>query len=357
MALPSVLLHDHLDGGLRVGTIVDLADRIGYDALPVSPDDLASWFDQSKSGSLESYLASFEHTIGVMQDSEGLGRVAYEALVDLAKDGVVYAEIRFCPALHTERGLGLDEVVSAVAAGMRMAGNETGMRWGLIIDALRQLDHSVEMATLALAHRSNGVVGFDLAGPEFPYPPAAHLAGINIARRAGLRVTVHAGEAAGSRGVRYIAEAMDVCGAERIGHGVQIIEDCEVRSGEIVAIGPVAQRVLDRQIVLEMSPASNLATGRLEAEQHPIGALYRAGFNVTINTDNRLMSATSMSAEFDFARDYHGFDVDDLAITTRRALAGAFCPDSVKQELWDDVVRPKYQAAGATETASWRRAR
>jgi adenosine deaminase len=348
--LPSVLLHDHLDGGLRVGTIVDLADQLGYDRLPAPPDELGSWFDQSRSGSLEGYLDSFEHTIAVMQDEEGLSRVAYEAVVDLAKDGVVYAEIRFCPALHTKRGLSPDAVVAAVASGMRAGAAETGLYWGLIIDALRQFDHAHQMAAVAASHRSDGVVGFDIAGPEAPFPPSSHLEAMTAARAAGLHLTVHAGEAGGANGVRYIEEALEVCGAERIGHGVQLIEDCRLENGEIVEMGAVARAVLDRQIPLEMCPASNLATGGITPERHPIGALYRAGFNVTINTDNRLMSTTSMPAEFEFVRTHHRFELDDLAVTTRRSLEAAFCPPSVKRELWEEVLGPSYQAAGAGAT-------
>lgn len=354
MQLPSVLLHDHLDGGLRPGTILELAEARGIDDLPATDEEgLTQWFDQSESGSLEAYLASFQHSLAVMQDAEALERIAYEAMVDLSDDGVVYTEIRFCPGLHTQDGLTPDRVVDAVASGMRVGAEETGLIWGLIIDTLRQFDWGMSMARLAARKRSTGVVGFDIAGPEAPHPPTKNLAACRFARESGLRLTIHAGEAGGNRGVAYMASAMDVCGAERIGHGLEIINDCLLDGAEIVAMGQVARRIRDRQIPLEMCPASNLATNRLAPEAHPVGALFRAGFNVTLSTDNRLMSSTSMSSEFEFVKRHHGFDVDDLALTTRRSLAAAFCGWDDKAALWEDVIAPAYAAAGATPDPIW----
>lgn len=354
MALPSVLLHDHLDGGLRPATVLDLADELGYDGLPETEvGALAKWFDQSESGSLETYLDSFEHTIAVMQTGDALERVSYEAVLDLSADGVAYAEIRFCPALHTKRGLSHGEVLGAVSSGMKLGEAETGLKWGLIVDALRQHPWSEEMARVAIAHRGSGVVGFDLSGPEASNPPDAHLLACRLAREAGLRLTIHAGEAGGEDGVRYMAAAMDKCGAERLGHGLEIIDDCRVEDGEIVGLGAVARRIRDRQIPLEVCPASNLATNRLAPEQHPIGALYRAGFNVTLSTDNRLMSTTSMSSEFEFVRAHHGFGIDDLALTTRRSIRAAFCDQDTKAEIWEHVIAPAYRDAGASVETTW----
>jgi adenosine deaminase len=351
--LPTVLLHEHLDGGLRPSTVLELADSTGYTDLPAdSADELASWFDQSESGSLERYLDSFAHTIGVMQDADSLERVAHEAAVDLAADGVVYAEIRFCPWLHTTKGLDPRTVIEAVAAGL--AGSGTGLEWGLIVDAMRDKEHSMEMARLAVEMRGSGVVGFDLAGAESGNPPSRHLAACRFARESGLRLTLHAGEAAGADGPAYMAEAMDVCGAERIGHGVEIVRDCILEEGEIVKLGSVASRIRDRQVALEMCPASNMATGAIQPHEHPIGALFRAGFNVTISTDNRLMSSTSLSAEFDFVRSHHGFGLDDLAVTTRRSLVAAFCSHDTKARLWEDLIAPVYQEAGAEVDRRWR---
>lgn len=355
MPLPSVLLHDHLDGGLRPGTVLELAGTYGYSGLPIHDEpSLADWFDQGSSGSLESYLEAFTHTIAVMQHPEALEQVAYEAAVDLAADGVVYAEIRFCPDLHTKHGLSPRDAVETVAAGLRRGAREGGLRWGLIIDALRHLDHSMEMARLAASSRDQGLVAFDLAGPEAGHPPADHLAACRYAREAGLRLTLHAGEAAGSRGVAYIAEAMDDCAAERLGHGVEIIDDCLLSDGEIVDLGPVAQRILDRQLPLEICPSSNLATRRLDPEDHPVGALQRAGFNVTINTDNRLISATSISGELRLVEKYHGFDTNDLALVARRSLLAAFCDHASKVEPWKQVVAPAYASAGAEVDREWR---
>lgn len=350
--LPSVLLHDHLDGGLRPSTVLELAEAAGHELPATDPDDLAVWFDQSESGSLDGYLASFAHTVAVMQDADALERVAYEAAVDLVADGVVYAEIRFCPWLHTARGLEPERVVEAVASGL--GGSNTGLAWGLIIDALRTQDHAMEMARLAVAMRKSGVVGFDLAGKEQGNPPRRFVAACRHARESGLRLTIHAGEAAGRYGPAYVAEAMDVCGAERIGHGVEIIRDCVVEEGEVVKVGPVAARVRDRQIPLEMCPASNLATAAMPPDRHPIGALYRAGFNVTISTDNRLMSRTTMSREFDFVTERHGFGLDDLALTTRRSLAAAFCDHDAKLHLWEDVIARVYRESGASIDPTWR---
>lgn len=353
MPLPSVLLHDHLDGGLRVTTILELAAEQGYRDLPHQEEaDLTAWFDQSESGSLEEYLRAFEHTIAVMQHPEALRRVAHEAVVDLAADGVVYAEIRFCPDLHTRDGLSSRQVLEAVAQGLAAGASETGLRWGLIVDAMRQMDHGLDMARLAVSSRDLGVIGFDLAGPEASHPPQEHVAACRHARESGLRLTIHAGEER-SRAVSHIAAAMDRCGAERIGHGANIVDDCVLELGEIVKTGPVASRVLDRQVPLELCPSSNLATSRLAPGDHPVGALFRAGFNVTINTDNRLMSRTSMSREMDLVRNHHGFDVDSLARVTRSALAAAFCDHATKVRLWEGTIAPAYREAGSSIAPRW----
>lgn len=350
-----MLLHDHLDGGLRPATVAELAREAGYAGLPYEePSELADWFDQSESGSLQGYLAAFDHTTAVMQTAEALEWVAYEAGLDLADDGVVYAESRFCPALHTRRGLDPIEVIDAVTRGLARAQAETGLRWGIIVDALRHLDHSMDMARVAASSKNLGVIGFDLAGPEAGHPPADHLAAFRFARESGLRVSVHAGESGGGKGPAYIASAMETCGAERIGHGIEIIDDCLVENGEIVKVGPVAQRVLDRQLPLEICVSSSLATKGIRVEEHPVGALYRAGFNVTLSTDNRLMSRTTMSHEIELVEAHHGFKPDDLARTARRSLAAAFCDHETKASLWEQVIAPTYTAAGAHVDENWR---
>ena len=352
MRQPSVLLHDHLDGGVRPETVLELAREQRYDGLPPSAvEDPASWFDQSSSGSLESYLSAFDHTIALMQNVSSLERVSYECALDLAADGVVYAEIRFCPRLHTVGGLSPDAVISAVAAGMAAGSTRSGLRWGLIIDSLRQFHDSEETARLAARNRASGVVGFDLAGPESGFPPRWYAAGLRRAIAEGLRITIHAGESAGVQAPAYIAQALEIGNAERIGHGIELIRDCTVEDGEIVRIGSVARRVLDRGIALEMCPQSNLATSGLEPSQHPLGMMYRAGFNVTLNTDNRLMSATSMSREFSFAKTFHGFTERDLGLVTVRSMLASFASRDVKAEIIRDVVMPAYDLTQSKEAA------
>lgn len=346
--LPKVILHEHLDGSLRPLTVHRLAKRVGH-RLPVrDPDRVAGWFHQSGAHSLERYLEAFAHTLGVMQTSEALTQVAAEAAEDLASHGVVYAELRFAPHLHTGAGLSLMEVVEAVSAGFAAGTRSTGLEWSLILCALRNTPTSRETAALAAETAALGVVGFDLAGPERGYPAVEHLPAIEAALDTGVRVTLHAGEGAG---VHSIADALS-CGAERIGHGVEIIEDCEVSSGEITATGLIAAEVLERQVPLEVCIKSNLDTKGWDPHRHPVGPLHRAGFAVTLNTDNRLMSRTTPTAEFCLAVDHQGFGIDDLATVTRRALAGAFCEEQRKGEIWEQRIAPAYREAGAT-IQSW----
>lgn len=354
MPLPSVLLHDHLDGGLRPETVLDLAKKVGYAELPADNlDDLAEWFDQSESGSLEQYLQAFDHTIAVMQTPGSLERVAYEAVMDLSADGVVYAEIRFCPPQHTSGGLSEIDVIECVAAGMTRGASESGLRWGLIVDSLRHLHRAEDLARTAVAARHLGVVGFDIAGPEAGFPPREHLAGLNYARVNGLRITIHAGEAGGALGVSYMASAMDECHAERLGHGVEIIKDCQLKDGEIVSVGPVAARIRDRRIPLEMCPASNMATSQMTESEHPFGPLYRAGFNVTLSTDNRLMSNTSMSNEYEFALNHAGLNEQDLVRIARASLAAAFTSSTIRSQVWRDSVAPGFAGAGINLGMDW----
>ena len=355
MPLPSVLLHDHLDGGLRPETVLELAEVQGYDSLPFFElESLADWFDQSECGSLEAYLLPFEHTVALMQTPDAVERVAYESLVDAAGDGVVHAEIRFCPLLNTRLGMSVRSVLEAVTAGLNSAATETGSSWALIICALRHVDDSLDVVRHALDARDLGVVAFDIAGPEAGFPPHQHLAAFRLAREQGLRITIHAGESAGNHGVANVASAMDRCGADRIGHGVELVDDCVLEDGEIVKLGAVASRVRERRLPLELCPTSNLATNRLQPEEHPVGALHRAGFTVTLNTDNRLMSSTTMSKEFQFAKDHHGFTTTDLAVVTRNALDAAFCDWETKARLWEDVIAPPFLEAGANIEKDWR---
>lgn len=315
--LPLVVLHDHIDGGLRVDTVIRLARERGL-ALPTyEPDPLSDWFDQSRAGSLDTYLEAFRHTVGVMQTEPALERVTSEAVRDLITDGVFYAELRFAPLLHTEGGLRPHEAIEAVLRGM-------GERpsWGLILTAMRHQESSHTVADLAILYAGHGVVGFDLAGPEEDYPASLHQRSIDQAKDAGLGITLHAGEAGG---VGSIDNALSA-GAHRIGHGVDIIDDCRVEGGTIIDTGRVAGHVLEAQIPLEVCPSSNLATKRWSIDQHPVGVLHRAGFNVLLSTDNRLMSKTSMSREVRLVEDHHGLDEASQSKMMQAAINASFSP-------------------------------
>lgn len=341
--LPKVVLHDHLDGGLRPETVLELADAVGYEGLPASdPVALAAWFDQSGSDSLERYLEAFSETVAVMQTAEALHRVAYEAAVDLAADGVVYAEIRFAPGLHTAGGLPLTEVIEAVVAGAATGERESGIVVRIIVNALRHLDDSEQAARAAIGYADRGVVGFDLAGPEAGFPASRHADACRIARDGGLRLTIHGGE---GEGPSSIADALDGCGAERIGHGVRIVEDLDVVDGAVVAFGSVAERVRAGAVPLEVCVASEADTKVYSAAANPVGLLHRNGFNITLNTDNRLMSSTSMSREFELVATHHGFTVDDFRRLTLNAVDGAFCDEDTRAAVRGKVIAG-YDAAG-----------
>lgn len=344
--LPKAVLHDHLDGGLRVPTILELADEHGYAALPAHDvESLGAWFHQGRSGSLERYLQAFVHTVGVLQTAGALERVADEFVTDLAADGVVYAEIRFGPSLHLLAGLKREEAIEAVLSGATRAGNEHGVMVGVIASALRQDDDSEDVARAAAHFAGEGVVGFDLAGPEAGYPADDHIPAFTIARHAGLGVTVHAGESDGPHSIwRAIARAS----ARRIGHGVRIIEDTVIRDGEIVELGSLARMVRDLRIPLEICIVSNLHTGIADSPaMHPFGALHRAGFRVTLNTDNRLMSDTSLTNEFGLALEHHGLTVADLGELTIAALESGFGDWPERRRLITEVVRPAYAATAS----------
>lgn len=340
-ALPKALLHDHLDGGVRIETILELADAAGYDELPEKDADaLRSWFVQSESGSLEQYLQAFDHTVAVMATQDAIRRVAYEAGVDLAADGVVYAEVRFGPALHRPAGLMLEAVIEAVLDGFAAATRDHGIVLYAIVTALRQHDGAEDVARAASLYLGRGVVAFDLAGPEAGFPADDHLPACLIAREAGLGLTIHAGE---GDGPDSIWRALARCGAQRIGHGVRIIDDTQVRDGKIVAMGRLARRVRDQRIPLEVSPTSNVHTGAFpDIDRHAFGPLYRAGFNVTVNTDNRLMSGITLSDEYAALATAFGLDMADLGAITENALLAGFGDWPTRQRLIEEVVRPAY---------------
>jgi adenosine deaminase len=348
---PKVLLHDHLDGGLRPGTVVDLAAAAGYGRLPsTDPAELGAWFVAAAgSGSLERYLETFAHTVAVLQTRAALTRVAQECAEDLAADGVVYAEVRYAPELHVEAGLGLGEVVEAVAAGFR-AGEHAAAAAGhairvrALLTAMRHAARSREIAELAVASRDQGVVGFDIAGAEAGFPPTRHLDAFEYLRRENAHFTIHAGE---GFGLPSIWEALQWCGADRLGHGVRIIDDIRTEDGT-VTLGRLAAYVRDKRIPLEMCPTSNVQTGAAASiAEHPIGLLARLRFRVTVNTDNRLMSGTSMSGEFAQLAETFGYDLADLQWFTVNAMKSAFLPFDQRLGLINDVIKPGYAALRA----------
>jgi adenosine deaminase len=340
---PKVLLHDHLDGGLRPATIVELARDAGYNDLPsVDVDELAEWFRQvASSGSLEKYLESFRHTVAVMQTREGLARVAEECAVDLAADGVVYAEVRFAPELHTERDLGLNDVVEAVLEGFEAGSRSRPIRIGVLLTAIRHAARSMEIAELAVRYRDAGVAGFDIAGPEAGNPPTRHLDAFEYLQRENAHFTIHAGE---GFGLPSIWQAIQWCGADRLGHGVRIIDDITGgEDGGAPQLGRLAAYVRDKRIPLEMCPTSNVHTGAAPSvAEHPIGLLRRLYFRVTVNTDNRLMSATTVSEEFARLVEAFGYGWDDLQWFTVNAMKSAFLPFDERLELINGVIKPGF---------------
>ncbi|MHC0431152.1 adenosine deaminase [Streptomyces sp. O3] len=344
---PKVLLHDHLDGGLRPGTIIDIARETGYDGLPeTEPDKLGVWFrDAADSGSLPRYLETFSHTCAVMQTKDALFRVAAECAEDLAEDGVVYAEIRYAPEQHLEQGLSLEEVVEAVNEGFREGerrakANGHRIRVGALLTAMRHAARALEIAELANRYRDMGVVGFDIAGAEAGFPPTRHLDAFEYLKRENNHFTIHAGEAFG---LPSIWQALQWCGADRLGHGVRIIDDIQVADDGTVKLGRLASYVRDKRIPLEMCPTSNLQTGAAASyADHPIGLLRGLHFRLTVNTDNRLMSGTSMSREFEHLVDHFAYTLDDMQWFTVNAMKSAFIPFDERLAMINDVIKPGY---------------
>ncbi|WP_298890474.1 adenosine deaminase [uncultured Serinicoccus sp.] len=367
--LPKVLLHDHLDGGVRPATVLELAREQGYAALPADDiESLSGWFAASAdSGSLVRYLETFTHTVGVMQTAEALRRTARECVLDLAADGVVYAEVRYAPEQHLEGGLGLDEVVEAVNAGFR-EGEEVvargdadapagPIRVRAMLTAMRHAARSREIAELAVRHRAEEVCGFDIAGAEDGFPPTRHLGAFEFLRQANAHFTIHAGEAFG---LPSIWEAIQWCGAERLGHGIRIVDDIRLDGSPVTddlagaigraqqepgafSLGELAAYVRDRRIPLEMCPSSNVQTGAAPSiAEHAIRLLDALRFRVTLNTDNRLMSATSMTREAQLLVDQAGWGVPELRRVTVNAMKSAFLPFDERLALIEDVLKPAY---------------
>jgi adenosine deaminase len=353
---PKVLLHDHLDGGLRPATVIDLAREARYDRLPTTdPDALAAWFTRGANRkSLELYLEGFDHTVALLQTRDALVRAAAECAEDLAEDGVVYAEVRYAPELSTGGGLTLDEVVEATLEGFRM-GEERAAAAGrpivvrALVTAMRQQARSVEIAGLAVRHRDEGVVGFDIAGPEKGFPPTRHLDAFQLIQRENFHITIHAGE---SFGLPSIWEALQWCGAERLGHGVRIADDITVHGDGSVSLGRLAAYVRDRRVPLEMCPTSNVHTGAAASiGRHPIDLLRRLRFRVTLNTDNRLMSDVTLSSEFARLFESFGMGLDEMEWLTLNAMKSAFAPFDQRLRLINETIKPGYARLRAAASA------
>jgi adenosine deaminase len=341
-SLPKVLLHEHLDGVLRPQTVIELAREAKYPGLPTDDAQaLAHWFHEgANKGSLAKYLEGFNHTIAVMQSEDSLERVAYEQAEDLAKDGVIYFETRFAPLFHTRKGLTHQQIVSAVLRGLERGRKDFGIASGLIICAMRNMNVSLEMAELAVDFRARGVVGFDLAGEEGGYPPKKHIDAFHYIQRENFNITIHAGEGYGKES---IWQAIQYCGAHRIGHGTRLIDDIAVVDGKVAKLGDLAQYVLDKRIPLEICLISNVHTGATPSlAEHPFRILYQEKFRVTLNTDNRLMSNTSMSQEFEAAAETFGLSLDDFEKITINAMKSAFLPYKTRIDFIYSVIKPGY---------------
>ncbi|MBM7790834.1 adenosine deaminase [Tenggerimyces flavus] len=348
---PKVVLHDHLDGGLRPATVVELAAEIGHQLPSADAASLGRWFQESSdSGSLERYLETFDHTVAVMQQKDAIARVAAECVEDLANDGVVYAEVRYAPEQHLEGGLTLGEVVEAVRDGFAIGERRAGAAGRQIVvrqllTAMRHAARSMEIAELAVHYRDQGVVGFDIAGAEAGYPPTRHIDAFEYLQRENAHFTIHAGE---GFGLPSIWQALQWCGADRLGHGVRIIDDIEVAPDGSVQLGRLAAYVRDKRVPLEMCPTSNIQTGAAKSiEEHPIGLLTRLRFRVTVNTDNRLMSDTSMTKELHRLCEAFGYGLSDLQWFAVNAMKSAFLPFDRRLALINDVIKPGYSALTA----------
>lgn len=351
-AAPKALLHDHLDGGLRPTTVIELADEIGHTLPSTDPGELRAYFVRgAATRDILQYLDTFQHTAGVMQTAAQLERVAYECALDLAADGVVYAETRFAPELHQDRGLAPEAVVDAVVAGLRRgeadaAAAGTPITVNAILCAMRTADRSLEIARLVahLARTEPKVVAFDLAGAETGFPPSLHAEALAHARREHLNVTIHASE---PPDLELIADAL-AHGAHRIGHGVRLQADVAWHADGSAALGPVARYVLDHRVPLEMAPSCHVQIGAVDSiGAHPFERFRRLGMAVTVNTDNRLMSDVSVTSETHLLATTFGWGWDELEEVAVNGVRAAFAPHEARERLVADVLRPAYAAARA----------
>jgi len=340
-AFPKVSLHDHLDGALRPQTIVELAGELEHVLPADNADDLGRWFARAAdSGSLERYLETFDETIAVMQTAANLRRVAAEYVTDLAADGVIYGETRWAPEQHLSAGLTAAQAIEAVRDGLAdgMADCRAHGRVievGQLVTAMRQGEPTRDIAKLALQYRRDGVVGFDIAGPEKGYPASRFLESFQLLRRNNAYYTIHAGEA---DGCPSIWEAVQVCGANRIGHGVAILENIQQDERGKEVLGDFAAYVLNQQIPLEMCPTSNIQTGAVASiSEHPIHRLDRLGFRVTVNPDNRLMSATTLTKEFALLTEAFDYSLGDVRRLVINAAKSIFAPYAVRKALVERI--------------------
>ncbi len=341
--VPKVLLHDHLDGGLRPATVIELAKDIKYKKLPTSdPGELNEWFQRgAQKGSLGEYLSGFEHTCAVMQTKEGLTRVAYEMMEDMKNDGVCYVETRFAPVFSLTKNLYYDDIVLAVIEGLEKGKRDFGVGYGLILCGMRNMKNNLEIAELAVNYRNQGVVGFDLAGEEGGYPPKKHIEAFQFIQRANFNITIHAGEAFGKES---IWQAIQWCGAHRIGHGTRILEDLTLDGdGTVVGMGELAQYILDKRIPIEICLLSNVHTGAIDKlENHPFKKLNEMKFRLSLNTDDRLMSGTTMTNECMLATEYFGLNLDDIEKLTINAMKSAFIHNQERLDYIYKVIKPGY---------------
>jgi adenosine deaminase len=341
--IPKVELHNHLDGGLRPATLLDLATDRNIELPAATPEGLADWYRHAaESRELALYLEGFRYTVGVMQTREAIERVAYELMTDLAAEEIVYAEVRFAPVLHQQLGLNLEEIVETALRGMEHARRETGIEYGLILCAMRhQEPHiSLEIAELAVAFRDRGVVGFDLAGDEKGHPPKKHLDAFQFIRNRNFNITIHAGEAFG---IESIWQAVQICGAHRIGHGTRLVEDMTISGSRIEKMGSLAHFFRDKRIPMEACLSSNIHTGAASSlDEHPFGVYYRSNFRVVLCTDNRLMSSTTLSRELELACTHFNLDLHDLEKLTINAMKSAFVHHDQRIRIIYDILKPRF---------------
>jgi adenosine deaminase len=339
--MPKVELHDHLDGGVRPATIIELAKEYGVKLPATDPDELAEWFHRGANRkSLSLYLEGFKVTISVMQTPEALERIAFEAMEDLASDNVVYAEIRFAPNQHMENGMNLESIVSAVLAGLERGREKTGVEYGVIICAMRDQFISLEIAELAANFREKGVVGFDIAGDEYGHPPKKHLDAFEYIRQKNFNITIHAGEAFG---IESIWQAIQICGAHRIGHATRLIEDMSVQGTRIEKMGTLSHFIRDKRIPMEMCLSSNVQTGAAKSfDEHPFHIYYRNNYRVVLCTDNRLMSNTTLGKEMFLAAQHFNLTLRDLEKITINAMKSAFVHYDARIQLIYDTLKPQF---------------